>query len=147
VVRTVALVGSLLGLLVTLPLYAGFEAAQAGLQFVEKAAWIERLNANYHLGVDGLSVVVRDPDRLHHGDRGDRRLGGDREPRRAVLRRLPHPVGPDDRRVRRRRRAAVLHLLRGHADPDVHHHRRLGRAKPGLRGVQVLPLHAGGARC
>jgi len=29
VVRTVALVGSLLGLLVTLPLYAGFDAAQA----------------------------------------------------------------------------------------------------------------------
>ena len=56
VVRTVALVGSLLGLLVTLPLYTGFDAAQAGLQFVEKAAWIERLNANYHLGVDGLSV-------------------------------------------------------------------------------------------
>ena len=56
VVRTVALAGSLLGLLVTLPLYGGFDAAQAGLQFVEKAVWIERLNAHYHLGVDGLSV-------------------------------------------------------------------------------------------
>ena len=56
VVRTVALVGSLLGLLVTVPLYAGFDAASAGLQFVEKAPWIERFNANYHLGVDGLSV-------------------------------------------------------------------------------------------
>jgi NADH-quinone oxidoreductase subunit M len=56
VVRTVALVGSLLGLLVTLPLYSGFDAAQAGLQFVERAMWIERLNAHYHLGVDGLSV-------------------------------------------------------------------------------------------
>jgi NADH-quinone oxidoreductase subunit M len=56
VVRAVALVGSLLGLLVTLPLYAGFDAAQAGLQFVEKGVWIERLNAHYHLGIDGLSV-------------------------------------------------------------------------------------------
>jgi NADH-quinone oxidoreductase subunit M len=56
VVRTVALVGSLLGLLVTAPLYSGFDAAQAGLQFVERAMWIERLNAHYHLGVDGLSV-------------------------------------------------------------------------------------------
>ena len=56
VVRSIALVGSLLGLLVTLPLYTGFDAASAGLQFVEKAAWIERFNANYHLGVDGLSV-------------------------------------------------------------------------------------------
>jgi len=26
--------------------------------------------------------------------------------------------------------------------PDVHHHRRLGRAEPGLRGVQVLLYHA-----
>ena len=56
VVRTVALVGSLVGLLVTLPLYAGFDASSAALQFVEKAPWIERFNANYHLGVDGLSV-------------------------------------------------------------------------------------------
>jgi NADH-quinone oxidoreductase subunit M len=56
VVRSVALVGSLLGLLVTIPLYAGFDAASAGLQFVEKAPWIERFNAHYHLGVDGLSV-------------------------------------------------------------------------------------------
>jgi NADH-quinone oxidoreductase subunit M len=56
VVRTVALAGSLVSLLVTLPLYSGFDATQAGLQFVEKSAWIERLNAHYHLGVDGLSV-------------------------------------------------------------------------------------------
>jgi len=56
VVRTVALSGSLVSLLVTLPLYTGFDAAQAGLQFVEKSMWIERLNAHYHLGIDGLSV-------------------------------------------------------------------------------------------
>ena len=46
VVRTVALVGSLLGLLVTFPLYAGFDAASAGLQFVEMSpADRERLRA------------------------------------------------------------------------------------------------------
>jgi NADH-quinone oxidoreductase subunit M len=56
VVRTVALVGSLLGLLVTLPLYTDFDTTSAALQFVEKAPWIERFNAHYHLGVDGLSV-------------------------------------------------------------------------------------------
>lgn len=56
VVRTIALAGSLLGLLVTIPLYTGFDAASAGLQFVEKAVWIERFNAHYHLGIDGLSV-------------------------------------------------------------------------------------------
>ena len=56
VVRAVALAGSLLGLLVTIPLYTGFDAASADLQFVEKATWIARLNVHYHLGVDGLSV-------------------------------------------------------------------------------------------
>jgi NADH-quinone oxidoreductase subunit M len=55
-VRALALAGSLLGLLVTIPLYTGFDAAQAGLQFVEKGVWIERLNAHYHLGIDGISV-------------------------------------------------------------------------------------------
>jgi NADH-quinone oxidoreductase subunit M len=56
VIRTVALAGSLLGLLVTIPLATGFDAATADLQFVEKAVWIERLNAHYHLGIDGISV-------------------------------------------------------------------------------------------
>jgi NADH-quinone oxidoreductase subunit M len=55
-VRAVALIGSLAAVLVTLPLYTGFDTAQAGLQFVERALWIERLNSHYHLGVDGLSV-------------------------------------------------------------------------------------------
>jgi len=56
VIRTVALVGSLFGLLVTLPLYTGFDPASAQLQFVEKASWIERFDVHYHLGVDGISV-------------------------------------------------------------------------------------------
>jgi NADH-quinone oxidoreductase subunit M len=41
---------------VTIPLATGFDAATADLQFVEKAVWIERLNAHYHLGIDGISV-------------------------------------------------------------------------------------------
>jgi NADH-quinone oxidoreductase subunit M len=56
VIRTVALAGSLLGMLVTLPLATSFDAASAQLQFVERAPWIDGLNAWYHLGVDGISV-------------------------------------------------------------------------------------------
>jgi NADH-quinone oxidoreductase subunit M len=55
-VRTLALVGSLLGLLVTLPVFAGFDASKAGMQFVEDVVWIDRLNAHYRLGVDGISL-------------------------------------------------------------------------------------------
>ena len=56
VVRSVALAGALLGLLATLPLFFGFDRASADMQFVELMPWIDRFGANYHLGVDGLSV-------------------------------------------------------------------------------------------
>jgi len=54
-VRWLALVGALVGLAVTVPLYGGFDNASAAAQFVEKAMWIERFNVQYHLGVDGIS--------------------------------------------------------------------------------------------
>ena len=56
VVRSVALVGALLGLLATAPLFIEFDRASAAMQFVERVRWIDPLSANYHLGVDGLSV-------------------------------------------------------------------------------------------
>ncbi len=55
-VRWLALVGALISLLVTLPLYAGFQLDTAALQWVEKALWIERFQVHYHLGVDGISL-------------------------------------------------------------------------------------------
>ncbi|MGA1198781.1 MAG: NADH-quinone oxidoreductase subunit M [Candidatus Latescibacterota bacterium] len=54
-VRRVALIGALVSLLVTFPLFSGFEVGAAGMQFVEKANWISRFNMHYHLGVDGIS--------------------------------------------------------------------------------------------
>ena len=54
--RRLALLGSLVSLLVTLPLISQFDAAAHGMQFVEKSAWIERFNIFYHLGIDGLSL-------------------------------------------------------------------------------------------
>lgn len=54
-VRWVALIGAILGLLVTVPLYTGFDTSSAGMQFVENFLWIERFNIHYHLGLDGLS--------------------------------------------------------------------------------------------
>ena len=55
-VRWIALVGALIGLAVTVPLYTGFEIGSAAMQFVEKSVWIERFNIHYHLGVDGISL-------------------------------------------------------------------------------------------
>jgi NADH-quinone oxidoreductase subunit M len=55
-VRWIALVGSILAFAVTIPLITGFDTTTAAMQFQESHAWIERFNANYHVGVDGISV-------------------------------------------------------------------------------------------
>ena len=55
-VRWIALLGAIASFLVTIPLITGFDVASAAMQFQEKLPWIERFKANYHLGVDGISV-------------------------------------------------------------------------------------------
>jgi len=55
-VRWLALIGSVVSLAVTLPLFSGFDNSTAALQFVEKSMWIERFNVFYHIGLDGLSL-------------------------------------------------------------------------------------------
>ena len=55
--RMLALVGAVLGFLVTLPLWTGFDVAQGAMQFVELHNWIPRFNIHYHLGVDGISML------------------------------------------------------------------------------------------
>ncbi len=55
-VRWIALIGAIAGFLVTIPLMTSFDETTAAMQFVEKAAWIERFNVFYHLGVDGISM-------------------------------------------------------------------------------------------
>jgi NADH-quinone oxidoreductase subunit M len=55
-VRWLALVGSVISFLVTLPLYSGFQLGTSAMQFVENQPWIDRFNVNYHLGVDGISL-------------------------------------------------------------------------------------------
>src|SRR3954468_18428665 len=58
VARVVALVGAILGFVVTLPLVTSFDPTARGFQFVELKPWIEAFNVNYHLGVDGVSLLL-----------------------------------------------------------------------------------------
>ena len=58
VARVLALLGAMAGLVVALPLWTGFDRASADFQFVEFASWIESFNVNYHLGIDGLSLLL-----------------------------------------------------------------------------------------
>lgn len=56
--RWLALVGSIVSFLVTIPLYTHFNFADGGFQFQEGFSWIPAFNINYHLGVDGIAVPL-----------------------------------------------------------------------------------------
>ena len=55
--RVLSLVIAIAGFLVTIPLYASFKLGTANMQFVELTPWLPSLNVNYHLGVDGISIL------------------------------------------------------------------------------------------
>jgi NADH-quinone oxidoreductase subunit M len=57
IARPISLLGAVLGFLVTIPLYTGFDPSTSAMQFVELKPWIERFNVNYHLGIDGISLI------------------------------------------------------------------------------------------
>jgi NADH-quinone oxidoreductase subunit M len=56
--RWLALLGSLATLLCAVPLWCGFDATTAALQFPEKLPWIPHFSAFYALGVDGISMPL-----------------------------------------------------------------------------------------
>ncbi|WP_334106956.1 NADH-quinone oxidoreductase subunit M [Methylobacillus sp.] len=56
--RWLALLGSIAGFAVTVPLYLGFDNQFAGFQFVERMEWVPAFNIQYHLGVDGIAVPL-----------------------------------------------------------------------------------------
>ena len=58
VARLIALVGAVLGFAVTLPLYTGFDTLAGGFQFSYIQPWIESFNVNYHVGIDGISLLL-----------------------------------------------------------------------------------------
>ena len=55
--RNVALLTSGVTFLLSLGLWIGFDRGTADFQFVEKAAWFPGFGINYHMGVDGISVL------------------------------------------------------------------------------------------
>src|SRR3954465_5036823 len=56
--RVLALVGALAGFAVALPLWTGFDRGSSDFQFIEFAPWIESFSVNYHLGIDGISLLL-----------------------------------------------------------------------------------------
>ena len=56
--RVIALMFNAISAACALGLWQKFDAAAAGLQFVERRAWIPAINAEYLVGVDGLSLLL-----------------------------------------------------------------------------------------
>ena len=56
--RRIALVSSLVSLGLSATLWRGFDPAQEGMQFVERAQWMPTFNIQYAVGVDGISVLL-----------------------------------------------------------------------------------------
>ena len=56
--KQLALGTSIVTFALSIPLWTGFNFDSAAMQFVENVPWIERFNAAYGLGVDGISMPL-----------------------------------------------------------------------------------------
>ncbi len=54
--RSFALVTSIVAFALSVIVWIGFRDRTASMQFVERIGWIPLLHANYHLGIDGISL-------------------------------------------------------------------------------------------
>ncbi len=58
VARWLALAVAILVFAVSIPLFTGYDSASGTMQFIENHVWIGAIHANYHLGVDGISIAL-----------------------------------------------------------------------------------------
>jgi NADH-quinone oxidoreductase subunit M len=57
-VKVITLVTTIADFLLSLPLWLKFDTGTSGFQFVENYAWIPTFHINYHLGIDGISLLL-----------------------------------------------------------------------------------------
>ncbi len=57
-IKYFGLIVSLLVFVVSLIVYAGFDKNISEFQFIEKYNWIKNLNISYHIGIDGMSLLL-----------------------------------------------------------------------------------------
>ncbi len=57
-VKVTALATSLVTFAVSVPLFTRFDASLSAYQFVEQRAWMPTLGVSYHVGVDGISLLL-----------------------------------------------------------------------------------------
>ena len=58
VIRAGGVVVAVATFVLSVPLYLGLDGANADYQFVEQAAWMPSLGIGYHIGIDGISLLL-----------------------------------------------------------------------------------------
>jgi NADH-quinone oxidoreductase subunit M len=58
VIRWITLCTTSIVLVLTVVLYLKFDTSTAAMQFVVKVPWIEQFHINYHLGIDGITMLM-----------------------------------------------------------------------------------------
>ena len=139
--RWIALLTTILTFVLSLEAWREFDPANAGFQFVEQHDWLSHA-ISYKLGVDGFSLpFVLLTTFLMPFCIAASWVSIDKRVKEYMIAFLVLEalmigvfVSLDLR--------AFLFVLRRRPDPDVPHHRHLGRPAAGLCRVQVLPLYA-----
>jgi NADH-quinone oxidoreductase subunit M len=57
-IKGIAAISTAVPFLLSFNIIAAFDRTSSGIQFEEKFSWITSLNVNYHLGIDGISVLM-----------------------------------------------------------------------------------------
>jgi len=57
-IKTVGMIASLVTFVLSVWLFTAFDGARGDMQFVEKVPWIPALHVSYHLGIDGISLLL-----------------------------------------------------------------------------------------
>jgi len=58
IARWLSLGIAIVAFVASIPLYTGFDSSSFALQFVERMPWLPGLHADYHLGIDGISLPL-----------------------------------------------------------------------------------------
>jgi NADH-quinone oxidoreductase subunit M len=57
-IKSIAFFTSLITLALSLVLFVRFDGSVSGFQFIQKVLWIESLDVAYHVGIDGISILL-----------------------------------------------------------------------------------------
>jgi len=127
-IRWVAFLNAVLTFLVSLPLYFMFDSSKWEMQFVEHFPWISEFGISYHMGIDGISILLVLMTTFLSALAILSTLVGS-DGRGQGVHDLP-PVSRDrhDRRVLFPGLYSFLRVLGSDADTHVFHHWNLGRA-------------------